>query len=152
MAPASRIRLRRAYQRGVPLREVDRCCRCQWQAGRVQRSPALYLLRGYGSWPNDWRRGRWRLACLHTESNVGTSSLRCLCIHAERKEKVLGHLSPCMHYLRSPDELDAPRDGAVTRLLVSSTSFLCSYAIAGPRSNWFSGHCISVMKGPSHGS
>src|SRR5713226_4329305 len=78
MAPAGGVRLRRADQRNVAARQVNRRGRCQWQPGRVQRPPPLYLFRGYGSRPNDWRRGWWRLACLHTESDVRTPFLRCL--------------------------------------------------------------------------
>ncbi len=82
-SPAGRVRLRRAYQRSIPPREVDHRGRRQWEPGRVQRPPALYLFRRYGSRPNDWRRGWWRLACRHTESDVGTPLLRCVRLHAK---------------------------------------------------------------------
>lgn len=74
VAPAGHVRLKRSYKCSVPSREVDHRGRRQREPGRIQRPPALYIFRRYGFWPNDRRRGWWRLACGHTKSDVAPFS------------------------------------------------------------------------------
>src|SRR5229473_4074446 len=135
MAPAGGVRLRRAYERNVAARQVNRRGRCQWQPGRVQRPPPLYLFRGYGPRPNDWRRGWWRLACLHTESDVGISFRRMLVQGGREQGASLGApFSLHIEHFQSSDELDVLQDRSWHGPPGFILAFLCSHSRLRPMS------------------
>ena len=152
MAPTGRVRFRHADKRGIPSRQVDCRRRCQWQPGCVQRPPPLYLLRGYRSRSNNWRRVRWYLACLHTESDVGISFLYCLCLDAERKR------SPGAPFLSTSNTSVSRRGGCSTgRSWHASPGFIL-FLSGVPTSCWdrrhnlLREHRLSRVKAPSPGS
>src|SRR5260370_8917595 len=133
----------------IPFREVECAGRRQWQSGRVQWTSALYLLRRYGPRSNH-RRGGWRrLACLHTESDVGTSFLRCGCMQRGRKKPW------ALCFLHAPPQVirrvGCSRGGSWHASAGFMTFLCCSHARARPQSNRFSQQRLSTRKVPRMG-